>query len=130
MKLLKRYSRWDFRWEMYEFFWVMNLLMIRWKFWWHYARNLLEKMRDPQDVRGIETTEYTQVCLNGWSRWLRWEVQASERNLAFVYGFRRSASVDMILGKSGYISVAVRRISPAPFYLFNQSWIHFFPSDL
>ena len=67
----------------------------------------LEQMKNPWDVRRLEMPAiYTGRC-----EWMepmsQGQVQGLVRNSSFACGLGRSASMEMILEKSGFLSVAV-----------------------
>ena len=85
----------------------------------------LEQMKNPWDVRRLETP----AIYTGRGQWMEptspQQEQGLVRNSSLSCGLGRSASVEMILEKSGFLSVAViggyhlpRSVS------LNHSWIH------
>ena len=85
----------------------------------------LEQMKTPWDVRRLETP----AVYTGRGQWMKptspQQEQGLVRNSSFSCGLGRSASMEMILEKSGFLSVAViggyhlpRSVS------LNHSWIH------
>ena len=85
----------------------------------------LEQMKNPWDVRRLETP----AVYTGRGQWMKptspQQEQGLVRNSSLSCGLGRSASMEMILEKSGFLSVAViggyhlpRSVS------LNHSWIH------
>ena len=85
----------------------------------------LEQVRSPGIEGEWRQWPYTQVCVNGWSRWLKWEVQVSVRKAFFVMWFGKICFIGNDFGEVWiYFCRCHRQLSPAPFCLLNQSWIH------
>ena len=81
----------------------------------------LEQVRSPGIEGEWRQWPYTQVCVNGWSWWLRWEVQVSVRKAFFVMWFGKICFIGNHFGEVWiYFCCCHRQLSPAPFCLLNH----------
>ena len=85
----------------------------------------LEQMKNPWDVRRLETP----AVYTGRGQWMKpttpRQVQGLVRNSSLSCGLGRSASVEMVLEKSVFLSVAVIGGYHLPHSVpLNHSWIH------